>query len=229
MINDHDFLRYGVIIEKRIRLVDKPVGFSSFQIVRLLQKRYNKVGHAGTLDPFASGLVIIMLDKATKEFRHFERCDKEYIGEIILGIETDTYDITGQVVKKSGNVPELSIGSLQKDADCFTGEIEQIPPSYSALKIKGKRSYMLSRQGKKIALAPRLVLVKELTITDVYGKIVRFRAVVGKGVYIRSLAKDFGIRLGYGASLLSLRRVRIGDYNISQADDLGAILMELKG
>ncbi|OGC39103.1 tRNA pseudouridine(55) synthase TruB [candidate division WOR-3 bacterium RBG_13_43_14] len=219
-------MRHGVIISEEIRLVDKPVGFSSFQLVRLLQRTHDKVGHAGTLDPFASGLIIMMFDRATKEFRHFELCDKEYIGEIMLGMVTDTLDITGQVVTQSNNIPIFSIDEVQKKADSFVGEIDQIPPDYSALKIQGKRSYVLSRQGKKISPVPRRVLVKELIITDLSGRIVRFRTVVGKGVYIRSLANDLGARLGCGGTLISLRRTRIGNYLIDDADDLGTLLMD---
>ncbi len=209
---------------ENLRLVDKPVGFSSFQMVRLLRKKYDKVGHAGTLDPLASGLLIILLNDATKEFRRFESCDKEYSGEIMLGIATDTYDITGRVIARSNRNARPSTEDLQKAADSFVGEIDQRPPGFSALKIHGKRCYALSRQGKQICPAPRRVLVKELAITGSSEDTVRFRTIVGKGVYVRSLANDFGERLGCGATLISLRRMRIGAYHVKDAECLGMLL-----
>ena len=205
-------------------LVDKPVGFSSFQIVRILQRRYKKVGHAGTLDPFASGLLILLINKATKRFNSVQKWEKEYCGEILLGITTDSYDITGVETRPRRAVQgDIESSQLNEISEKFVGEIQQIPPSFSALKHQGKKLYQLSRKKLKVKIAARKVFVKSFNISEIDLPILRFRAVVGKGVYIRSLAHDFGEALGCGATLLSLRRIRIGEYNIADAKNIGAL------
>lgn len=206
-------------------LIDKPVGFSSFQIVRILKKRYKKVGHAGTLDPFASGLLIILLNKATKQFENIQQWDKEYTGEISLGFSTDTYDITGSR-EKPINIGDVrtTLPALKRIAQGFVGKIEQTPPRFSALKQDGRRLYQLSRQNKQVKMSARAVSIKSFEIDDVDLPLVKFKSTVGKGVYIRSLAHDLGNALGCGATLLSLRRVRIGTYRVSEAMKLGDIM-----
>lgn len=206
-------------------LIDKPVGFSSFQIVRMLQKRYKKVGHAGTLDPFASGLLILLVNRATKQFDNIQKKEKEYVGEILLGITTDTYDITGIETEPRRAVNEnMGLSGLNLITEQFVGEIEQTPPRFSALKHHGKKLYQLSRKNQKVEIAARKVFVKSFCIVDVDIPILRFKAVVGKGVYIRSLAHDLGNALGCGATLLSLRRMRIGEYGIAEAKKIGVLL-----
>jgi len=206
-------------------LLDKPVGFSSFQIVRVFKKHYEKVGHAGTLDPFASGLLIILLGRATKQFENVQKMEKEYVGEIILGIKTDTYDITGIRTEQHDIVKEnFNASTLICAAEKFVGEIEQKPPRYSALKHQGKKLYQMSRRNMKIEIKPRRVFIKSLRITDIDLPILRFESVVGRGVYIRSLAHDLGNAVGCGATLLSLRRTRIGEYELTQATRLGSFL-----
>jgi tRNA pseudouridine55 synthase len=211
------------VAENSLRLVDKPVGFSSFQIVRMLQKTNRKVGHGGTLDPFASGLLIILLNRATRQFTSIQQMEKEYSGEIVLGITTNTYDITGTMRESKRADIDFSLSSLNRIAGQFTGEIEQVPPSFSALKRQGRRLYELSRQNKPVAVAPRRVSVRSFEIELVDPPILKFRSVVGKGVYIRSLAHDFGKAAGCGACLMTLRRTRIGTYHVSQACTLGMI------
>lgn len=210
-------------------LIDKPVGFSSFQIVRILKNRYEKVGHAGTLDPFASGLLIILPNRATKQFEDIQRWDKEYTGELSLGYTTNTYDITGKR-EKEGDSSDICITltELNHIAQTFVGEIRQTPPRFSALKRNGRRLYEISRQNKPVEVEPRKVLVKSFEIVGVDLPFVRFRSSVGKGVYIRSLAHDFGNRLECGATLVSLRRVRIGEYRVSEAKKLGDIIEPMK-
>lgn len=206
-------------------LIDKPVGFSSFQIVRMLKKHYKKVGHAGTLDPFASGLLIVLVDRATKQFDNIQKREKEYVGEILLGITTDTYDITGIETEPRRAVNEnMGLSGLNLITEQFVGEIEQTPPRFSALKHHGKKLYQLSRKNQKVEIAARKVFVKSFCIVDVDIPILRFKAVVGKGVYIRSLAHDLGNALGCGATLLSLRRMRIGEYGIAEAKKIGVLL-----
>jgi tRNA pseudouridine55 synthase len=242
-----------------ILLINKPVGFSSFQMVRILKKYYKKVGHAGTLDPFASGLLIILTGQATKKFREFETFEKEYVGEMYLGMITDTYDIGGKLIDKLSNnsvtqgfslanaqnsvgqsfanIPvsvvaqSFSFANIQnrikETARCFIGKIEQIPPRFSALKIHGRKLYELSRKGADVKPKSRRVFIKSFEITEINCALLKFSAVVGKGVYIRSLIYDFGLKLGCGATLLSLRRTRIGGYQLSQAKKLGEILHTL--
>jgi tRNA pseudouridine55 synthase len=206
-------------------LIDKPVGFSSFQIVRMLQKQYKKVGHAGTLDPFASGLLILLLNRATKQFDNIQKREKEYVGEILLGITTDTYDITGiETERRILLNKEIDLSTLNHIAEQFTGEIDQIPPRFSALKHHVKKLYQLSRKNQKVKITARKVFVKSFNFLDVEIPILRFKTVVGKGVYIRSLAHDLGNVLGCGAILLSLRRTRIGEYGIAEARKIGAFL-----
>lgn len=222
-------------MHNNILLVDKPVGFSSYQIVRVLKRQHKKVGHAGTLDPFASGLLIILTGEGTKKCLTIQTFEKEYIGDLILGMSTNTYDISGAQIddlRNGDNVPDqdksdAAMFSLQKFnevARSFIGEIEQRPPLFSAIKYRGRRLYQLVRKGIEVVPKRRKVFVKSFTITRVQYPILSFNAVVGKGVYVRSLANDFGNMIGCGANLMSLRRIRIGDYSVAQAKTLGDIL-----
>jgi tRNA pseudouridine55 synthase len=220
-----------------IVLVDKPVGFSSFQIVRLFKKRHAKVGHAGTLDPCASGLLIILIGLATRRFTALQTLAKEYHGEMVLGLSTDSYDISGESIKrknrghpcrpiallKEGQIAQ-AITALNDVAKNFVGDIQQTPPRFSALKVGGRRYYELSRKGQTVSPRSRAVHIESFSITDIQETIITFRVVVGKGVYIRALAHDFGDLLGCGATLVGLRRTRIGDYTISTAKKIGEIV-----
>jgi tRNA pseudouridine55 synthase len=218
-----------------VRLIDKPVGFSSYQIVRVFTSCFEKVGHAGTLDPCASGLLIVLIGKATKRSQELQRCEKEYTGEILLGMTTDTYDIGGHVEHVALEYAQpraCSPSPLSRDAVCnaaqaFVGTLEQEPPRYSALKHKGRKLYELSRKGVRIRPRKRRVFVRSFSVTAYQYPVVSFTAVVGKGVYVRSLAHDFGTTLGTGATLLSLRRTRIGDYSVTEAETLGSVLGEM--
>lgn len=212
------------IQQSDIMLVDKPVGFSSFQIVRLLKQKYAKVGHAGTLDPFASGLLVILIGPATRRFNEFQLYEKEYCGEIMLGHVTDTYDITGHELEHDIRMDECDMAHLQRIAQDFVGIIEQVPPRFSALKHRGRKLYELSRAGKTVHPRKRSVCIKEFTITTLTGRFLGFRAIVGKGTYIRSLAHDFGRRAGCGAALLSLRRTRIDRFHVNTARSLGSLV-----
>ena len=208
-------------------LVDKPVGFSSFQIVRLLQRNYDKVGHAGTLDPFASGLLILLTDRATKQFDDIQTREKEYTGEILLGTVTDTYDITGTETTTPRAVNgNITLADLNQVASRFVGRIEQTPPRFSALKHHGQKLYQLSRKNQQVEITPRKVHVKSFCILDFDPPVMSFKAVVGKGVYIRSLAHDLGNTMGCGATMLSLRRTRIGEYRVAEAQKLGTLICQ---
>jgi tRNA pseudouridine55 synthase len=212
-------------MQSGVLLIDKPVGFSSFQVVRLLKKQYGKVGHAGTLDPIASGLLIILIEKQTKNFLMMQDFDKEYIGEFVLGISTDTYDISGENIHNAEALKtQCSLQKFNEMAHTFVGEIEQHPPRYSAIKQNGKRLYALSRAGIEVMPKSRKVFIKSFSITTIHYPFVTFHAVVKKGVYIRSLIHDFGKMIGGGSVLLSLRRVRIGEYHVMYAKRLGDII-----
>lgn len=207
-----------------IELVDKPLGFSSFQVVRIFKRRYKKVGHAGTLDPFATGLLIILLDHSTKEFLRFQSLDKEYKGEFIIGYQTDTYDITGKITKRTRASNIFSLEELSTRASALEGEIEQRVPPFSALKQHGQRFYQLSRRGLKTPSRKRRVHIESFVVNGYNHPLVTFTAVVGKGTYVRALVHDFGKLLGCGAVLTGLRRTRIGSYSVSSAYTLGEIL-----
>lgn len=205
-------------------LVDKPIGFSSFQIVRLLQSRYRKIGHAGTLDPFASGLLIILTDQDTKRFQEYEKCEKEYSGEILLGMMTDTYDISGQFTITRHIHHRPTYDEIEEAVHGFVGTIRQKPPRFSALKHRGQKYYELSRRGIPVEPEMRTVKIQSFSVGDYNYPLVAFKAIVGKGVYIRSLAHDFGMHFGIGATLLSLRRQRIGEDAIADSCTLGCLL-----
>ncbi len=218
---------------QEIQLLDKPIGFSSFQIVRILKRHHEKVGHAGTLDPCASGLLIMLIGKATRKFNEIQNCEKHYTGDMILNVVTDTYDISGKIIERMNkenvwsirkNIADLSIERLNHMAEDFVGEIEQVPPRFSAIKQGGKKLYELSRYGKEVQPKKRKVYVKSFRITSCDYPVLKFDAIVGKGAYIRSLVYDFGNRMGCGATLLSLRRTQIGHYRVEDARKLGEIV-----
>lgn len=209
----------------KIRLIDKPVGFTSFQIVKIFKRHHKKVGHAGTLDPFASGLLIVLIGSATKDFVSYQNCSKEYTGEMVLGMVTDTYDIAGNILEQrcSESEKNYAIDGLNQIARSFTGEIEQVPPRFSAIKQDGVKLYELSRQGVVVQPKKRKVMIVRFSITRVAYPILHFYALVGAGVYVRSLVFEYGKRLGCGATLLSLRRTRIGEYRVEAAQKIGEI------
>lgn len=211
-----------------IELVDKPPGFSSYQIVRIYKRRYEKVGHAGTLDPLATGLLVILIGRSTKEFLHFQSLDKEYQGEFILGYSTDTYDMAGKVIRHADRCDHFTIEELRDYAHAHTGRIAQAVPPYSALKQRGQRFYQLSRRGEPVPARKRAVNIKSFAITSYCHPLVAFSAVVGKGTYIRSIVHEMGEELGCGAVLIGLRRMRIGSYCVSQARRLGDLLIDGK-
>lgn len=211
-----------------VLLVNKPKGLTSFQVVSCLRKHFGvkKVGHGGTLDPFATGLLVILFGGATKVSNSFLSGDKAYEGVMIFGKETDTYDVTGRVVKKSRtlNVNENIISKVFK---AFEGEIEQVPPSFSAVKVKGKKAYELARKGQRVELKSRKVRVYYLKLVKLEReKFIKawFSTKVSKGTYIRSLANDIGQRLGVGAYLEELKRTSSGKFLLKDSFSLEEVL-----
>jgi tRNA pseudouridine55 synthase len=204
--------------EGRVLLINKPLRWTSFDAVRKIRNiiRIKKVGHAGTLDPLATGLLIICTGKFTKKINEYMAQEKEYTGSFTLGATTPTYDLESE----PGNFKpfdQLTPAQIQEATKKFTGEILQVPPAHSAIKQEGKRVYELARQGKEVKLEPRKVTNREFEITGIEMPVVHFRVVCSTGTYIRSLANDFGAELGCGAYLSSLCRTRIGEYSLKDA------------
>jgi tRNA pseudouridine55 synthase len=208
----------GAFEEGRVLLINKPLHWTSFDAVRKIRNliRVKKVGHAGTLDPLASGLLIICTGKFTKRLNEYMAREKEYTGTFTLGATTPTYDLESKPenFKSTANISEEHI---KKATSKFTGEIMQVPPAHSAIKIAGKRVYELARQGKEVKIEPRKITIKKFEITKIEMPVVYFRVVCSTGTYIRSLANDFGAALGCGAYLSSLCRTMIGEFKLEDA------------
>jgi tRNA pseudouridine55 synthase len=202
----------------QVLLIDKPFRWTSFDVIQKLRKilRIRKIGHAGTLDPLATGLLIICTGKFTKRINEYMAQEKEYTGTFTLGATTPTYDLESapENFRPLETITEEMINSATKN---FIGEIFQIPPIHSAIKIGGTRVYELARQGKEVKLEPRKITIKEFEITKIEMPIVHFKVVCSTGTYIRSLAYDFGEVIGCGAYLSSLCRTRIGEFRIADA------------
>jgi len=206
-------------------LIDKPKGMTSHDVVDAVRRATGerRVGHGGTLDPNATGLLIIGVGREyTKQLSQFNtQKDKTYEAEMVLGEERDTHDIEGTVTKTSDFVPTLQdIDSALKK---FKGEIEQIPPKHSAIKVNGKKAYALARAGREVELKPRKVLIKNIKILSYTYPLLKMEFKVSSGTYIRALARDIGQALGSFAYLGNLRRTAIGDYNIVDAKKIGEI------
>lgn len=211
----------------KILLIDKPLEWSSFQVVNklrwLIRKQFKikkiKVGHAGTLDPLASGLLIICTGKATKQINELQGQIKEYTGTIQLGATTPSYDLETEI---NATFPTAHITEdlIHKTTSQFIGEIDQLPPVFSALKKDGKRLYEFARKGEEVKVEPRKICIDTFEITKIDDTAVDFRVVCSKGTYIRSLAYDFGKALDSGGHLTALRRTKIGDYDVDNAQSV---------
>jgi tRNA pseudouridine55 synthase len=215
----------------QVLLIDKPLEWTSFDVVRKLRplSRTKKVGHAGTLDPLATGLLILCTGKFTKRINDYMAQEKEYTGTIVLGASTPTYDL--ESVPQPGRDPAYLTELIVRDAieREFTGEILQTPPIHSAIKINGQRVYELARKGKEVKLEPRPVVVSEFAITRFALPEVDFKVVCSTGTYIRSLANDLGAVLGCGGYLSALRRTRIGVFSVDQAMTMEAAAEYIRG
>jgi tRNA pseudouridine55 synthase len=210
----------------QILLIDKPLGWSSFQAVNKLKwairRKFDlkkiKIGHAGTLDPLATGLLIICTGKFTKKIEGLQGQIKEYTGTITLGATTPSYDLETEI-DKTFPIDDISKEKVEQAASRFIGEIEQRPPIFSALKKDGKRLYEYAREGKDIQIRTRTVSISEFELLELRLPEVDFRVVCSKGTYIRSLAHDLGLSLNNGAHLSKLRRTKIGGYHVDKAVD----------
>ena len=199
-------------------LINKPLEWTSFDVVNKLRHRLKikKIGHAGTLDPLATGLLIICTGKLTKQIDGFQAQEKEYTGKFVIGHTTPSYDLE-TAPGEPRDIQGITDDQIRHAARQFIGLIQQTPPLHSAIKVDGKRAYELARQGKDHELKSREVEIKEFEITAVEKPWVSFRVVCSKGTYVRSLARDFGNALGVGAYLAELCRTRIGNYKLENA------------
>lgn len=215
--------------EGELLLLDKPLEWTSFDVVNFIRsfikKIYKikklKVGHAGTLDPMATGLLIICTGKKTKEIELYQGLDKVYVGQMQLGKTTPSYDAETEV-NRVFDVSNIDTPLLKTTAKGFLGEIDQVPPKYSAIKIEGERSYLLARKDKDVTLKSRKVQIKAFDILSYDPPNVQFYVECSKGTYIRSLVRDFGEKINNGAYLTGLTRTNIGPYKLSDAWSLEA-------
>ena len=220
--------------EGKLLLVNKPYRWTSFDVVGKIRNAFKplklKVGHAGTLDPLATGLLIICTGKMTKQIDTFQAQEKEYTGTFTLGATTSTYDMESEV-DQTFDIRAISPEQIYAACAQFIGDIQQYPPAHSAIKVNGERLYEKARRGEEVELKPRSVTISQMEITRIELPDVDFRVVCSKGTYIRSLANDFGKALNSGAYLSRLRRTRSGDFRIEDASevlDLVNTIRELK-
>ena len=219
----------------KVLLIDKPLDWTSFQVVNKLRwairKKFGlkkiKVGHAGTLDPLATGLLVICTGKKTKTIDRLQAETKEYTGGLRLGETTPSYDLETSVDRK-WPIEHITPEMIREATQSFKGKIEQIPPIFSAVKQDGVRLYEKARKGEEVVIKKRLVEILEFEITHIDMPDVEFRVRCSKGTYIRSLAHDFGKKLGSGAHLTQLRRTRSGSFDVKNAETIEGFLNQLE-
>lgn len=211
------------MLDKDIILVNKPRGISSAQAVSRIKKalKVKKAGHAGTLDKEAEGLLVVGVNKGTKKLAFFAKLPKKYQVKIKLGVKTDTDDLSGRVIRKK-TIKGITLPKLEKALKGFLGKQEQVPPVYSAVKIKGKPAYRLARKGQAVELKPKTVELIKANILEFAPPYLTLELETSKGFYVRSLARDLGEKLGCGATVAELTRTAIGPYELSQAEILPA-------
>ena len=219
----------------QVLLIDKPLHWTSFQVVNKLRweirQAFNikkiKVGHAGTLDPLATGLLVLCTGKMTKQIDTFQAQIKEYTGTIVLGSSTPSFDLETEI-NETFPTSHITESLIKETTKQFIGDIQQYPPVFSAIKKDGKRLYEFARAGEDVEIKPRMVNISEFEITNISGLEVEFRVVCSKGTYIRSLANDFGVALQSGAHLSALRRTKIGDFDVKNAISIEKFIENLK-
>lgn len=204
-----------------ILLVDKPTDWTSHDVVNFVRFRFNvkKVGHCGTLDPSATGLLVLLLGKATKQSEPLSKSDKAYEGTILFGVETDSQDMEGEVVAEK-DTSSLTEEKVRAEFAKFAGEQEQLPPMFSAVKKDGKKLYELAREGKEIEREPRKITINSIEVTNLDLPKADFVVDCSKGTYVRTICHDLGQILGCGAALFNLRRIRSGEFSITAAHQI---------
>lgn len=219
----------------QVLLIDKPLHWTSFQVVNKLRweirQAFNikkiKVGHAGTLDPLATGLLVICTGKMTKQINIFQGQIKEYTGTMVLGSTTPSFDLETEI-NEHFSTEHITSELIHKTTNQFIGEIEQFPPVFSAIKKDGKRLYEFARAGEDVEIKSRKITIQEFEITNINGLNIDFRVVCSKGTYIRSLANDFGKALNSGGHLSALRRTKIGNFNVTDGVSIESFISGLK-
>ena len=230
-----EYYRPETYLEGAVLFIDKPLTWSSFDVVNKIRKSLRqalgikkiKVGHAGTLDPLATGLVIICTGKATKQISQFQDMDKGYTAQIRFGATTPSFDLETEE-DQSFPWKHITIGAIEEALLEMTGDQEQIPPLYSAKSVEGKRAYVMARKGEELKLKPQKVHISQLNIQSLALPELTLMVECSKGTYIRSLARDLGTRLGSGAHLTGLRRTRIGPHSVDKAITIENFLENLK-
>ena len=210
-------------------LINKPTGWSSFDVVNKIKKalKIKKIGHSGTLDPFADGLLILVTGKKTKEAGRFQNLPKTYVGTIALGQTTDTLDTEGEITERKP-VPPLTSEKIAAVLSRFLGESLQTPPVYSALKLNGRRAYKLARENREVELAPRKIQIYALELLDFSKAELTIRVHCSKGTYVRALARDIAKSLGTVGFLKSLTRTEIGPFSLEEALEVDAFIDTVK-
>ena len=219
----------------QILLIDKPLEWTSFQAVNKIRwhirKRFDikkiKVGHAGTLDPLATGLLIICTGKQTKNIHHYQGQVKEYTGTFTIGATTPSYDLESEI-NETFSTAHITDERIHETTKQFLGTLQQRPPIFSALKKDGKRLYEIARKGETVDIPTREIVINEFDITKIDGNNINFRVVCSKGTYIRSLAFDFGKALDTGAHLSALRRTKIGEFSVDKAVSIDKFIASLE-
>ena len=213
--------------EDKVILIDKPAGISSFGVVAKVRGKLKnefghkvKVGHTGTLDPFATGLLILLSGKMTKKSNEFLKLDKVYEATLKLGYTSTTGDPEGEITKTSSREKVPNLEEITSVINSFIGKIEQTPPKFSAIKINGRRAYKLARENKDFEIPSRTIEIYDIEILDYNYPELKIKTHVSSGTYIRALAEDIGKKLSTGAYLTSLRRLKIGDYDLKNAEKL---------
>ena len=210
-------------------MINKPLHWTSFDVVKKIRGliKIKKIGHAGTLDPLATGLLILCTGKFTKKINEYMGMEKEYQGTITIGATTPTFDLESEPENQK-DISHISAATILQTTKKFIGNILQIPPQHSAIKKDGKRLYESARQGIKVEVEPRSIIINEFQISKIEGAIIHFKVVCSTGTYIRSLANDFGEALGVGGYLSSLCRTKIGSFNVIAAQSIEDFEKELK-
>jgi tRNA pseudouridine55 synthase len=217
--------------EGEVLLLNKPYTWTSFDVVGKLRNSFKplklKVGHAGTLDPLATGLLIICTGKLTKQIDIYQAEEKEYTGTFTLGATTPSYDLETEV-DQTFDISNITEAQILDNCKHFIGELDQFPPAHSAIKVDGERLYLKARRGEEVELKSRKVTIKEFEITRIELPEVDFRVVCTKGTYIRSLAKDFGEKLNNGAHLSKLRRTRSGNFKVEDSFEIMELVNHIR-
>ncbi|MEQ9307657.1 MAG: tRNA pseudouridine(55) synthase TruB [Marinoscillum sp.] len=215
--------------EGQILLIDKPLTWTSFDVVKKLRNalKVKKIGHAGTLDPLATGLLLIGTGKFTKKLNELQGLDKTYEGIITIGKTTPSFDLETDFDSEKP-INHLTEQEIQEAAIKLTGPLAQVPPAHSAVRINGERAYKKARKNEEVKIDPRNIIIHSFEILAINGPDVQFRIACSKGTYIRSIARDFGELLGVGGHLKSLRRTKIGEFDVNNAEELDNFVAKIR-